>query len=103
MYCQSPYHPTKIRNPRILDYLRDKKILFVMDNFEHVLDGATFLQDILTAAPQVQILASSRVKLNLTGETVFNIEGLTVGEKISEKNSAIQFFMQSAKQSSTHI
>ena len=84
---------------RILDYLHDKKILFVMDNFEHVLDGATFLQDILTAAPQVQILASSRIKLNLTGETVFNIEGLTVGDKIPAKDSAVQLFVQSAKQS----
>jgi len=83
---------------RILDYLHDKKILFVMDNFEHVLDGATFVQDILTAASQVQILASSRVKLNLMGETIFNIEGLTVDENNFEKNSAIQLFVQSAKQ-----
>jgi len=83
---------------RILDYLHDKKILFVMDNFEHVLDGTTFVQDILIAAPQVQILASSRVKLNLTAETIFNIEGLTVGEKSSAKDSAVQLFVQSAKQ-----
>lgn len=84
---------------RILDYLQDKKILLVMDNFEHVLDGAPFVQDVLTAAPQVQILASSRIKLNLTGETVFNIEGLSVGEKNSSKDSAVQLFVQSAKQS----
>ena len=83
---------------RILGYLRDKKILLVMDNFEHVLDAATLLQEILAAAPQVQILASSRVKLNLMGETVFNIEGLTVDEHNIEKNSAIQLFAQNAKQ-----
>jgi predicted ATPase/class 3 adenylate cyclase len=83
---------------RILDYLYDKKILFVIDNFEHVLEGATFVQDILTGAPQVQILASSRIKLNLMGETVFNIEGLTVGDTSSAKDGAIQLFVQSAKQ-----
>jgi predicted ATPase len=83
---------------RILDYLRDKKILFVMDNFEHVLDGAMFLQDILTVASQVQILVSSRVKLNLMGEMVFTIEGLTVGDKSSSEDSAIQLFAQSAQQ-----
>lgn len=82
---------------RIVDYLRDKTILLVMDNFEHVLEGATFVQDILRAAPRVQILASSRAKLNLTGETVFNIEGLTVGDGSPEKNSAIQLFDLSAK------
>lgn len=83
---------------RILDYLHDKRILFVMDNFEHVLDGARFVQDILTTAPQVQILATSRIRLNLTGETVFNIRGLTIDEGNLEKNSAVQLFLQSAKQ-----
>jgi len=70
----------------------------VMDNFEHVLDGATFVQDILQAGLHVQVLASSRVKLNLMGETVFNIKGLAVGDKSSEEDSAIQLFEQSAKQ-----
>src|SRR5512135_2961602 len=82
---------------RIIDYLRDKAILLVMDNFEHVLDGANFVQDILRAAPGVQILATSRAKLNLMGETIFNIEGLTVGESSLEKNSAVQLFALSAK------
>jgi predicted ATPase/class 3 adenylate cyclase len=83
---------------RILEYLRDKTILLVMDNFEHVLDGATFVQEILKVAPQIQILATSRAKLNLTGETVFNIKGLTIGNGSSEKDSAIQLFTQSARQ-----
>jgi len=78
---------------RILEYLRDKTILLVMDNFEHVLDGTTFVQDLLKAAPRVQILVTSRAKLNLTGETVFNIEGLTVGDG----SSATQLFAQSAQ------
>src|SRR5215216_379932 len=82
---------------RIMEYLRDKAVLLVMDNFEHVLDGATFVQDILRAAPRVQILATSRAKLNLMGETIFNIEGLTVGESRLEKNSAVQLFTQSAR------
>jgi len=82
---------------RIVDYLRDKKILLVMDNFEHVLDGATFVQEILSAAPRVQVLASSRAKLNLMGETVFNIDGLTISDADIEKTSAVQLFAQSAK------
>ena len=83
---------------RILDYLRDKKILLVMDNFEHVLEGAAFVQDILKEAPRVQILASSRARLNLMVETVFNIEGLTVDDRSLQRNSAIQLFAQSARQ-----
>ena len=78
---------------RVVNYLRDKKILLVMDNFEHVLDGATFMQEILSAAPQVQVLASSRARLNLTGETVFQIEGLST----RDGESAVQLFAQNAK------
>ena len=58
---------------RVIEYLRDKEILLVMDNFEHVLDGATFIQEILRAAPRVRHCDIPR-KLNLIGETVLNIE-----------------------------
>jgi len=89
---------TESPKSRVLDYLRDRTVLLVMDNFEHVLEGATFVQEILKAAPHVQILATSRAKLNVTGEAVFNIEGLTFGDGSSEKDSAIQLFVQSARQ-----
>jgi predicted ATPase len=82
---------------RIIDYLRDKTTLLVMDNFEHVLDGVVFVQEILEAAPRAQVLATSRAKLNLMSETIFNIGGLTVDEDSPEKNSAIQLFAQSAR------
>ena len=83
---------------RVIDYLHDKRILLVMDNFEHVLDGATFIQEILKSAPNIQVLASSRIKLNLMGETIFNIEGLIIGTANTERASAIQLFVQSAQQ-----
>lgn len=98
---------------RVLDYLRDKAVLLVLDNmehllsnqnspglsnnFEHVPDGAAFVQEILTAAPHVQILVTSRVRLNLMSETVFNIGGLTIGAAEIEQNSAIELFAQSAR------
>ena len=82
---------------RIVDYLRDKTTLLVMDNFEHVLDGVVFVQEILEAAPRAQVLATSRVKLNLLSETIFNIGGLSVDEASPQKNSAIQLFAQSAR------
>ncbi|HXT35300.1 MAG TPA: helix-turn-helix domain-containing protein, partial [Chloroflexota bacterium] len=81
---------------RIVGYLQDKATLLVMDNFEHVLDGAVFVQDLLGSAPRVQILATSRAKLNLMSETLFTIEGLLVDEISPERNSALQLFAQSA-------
>ncbi len=82
---------------RIVDYLRAGATLLVLDNFEHVLDGAMFVQELLEAAPRAQVLATSRVKLNLMSETIFNIGGLTVDAASLEQNSAIHLFAQSAR------
>lgn len=60
----------------LLDYLRQKELLLVMDNFEHLLSGADIVTDILQKAPGVKILSTSRERLNLTSEAVFLLSGL---------------------------
>lgn len=60
----------------LLDYLRHKQLLLVMDNFEQVLAGADIVNDILQNAPQVKILNTSRERLNLSDETVYMLSGL---------------------------
>ena len=55
---------------QLLTYLTNKCQLLVFDNFEHVIDGASIVTEILQAAPQVKVLVTSRTKLNVTGETV---------------------------------
>jgi len=52
---------------QLLDALREKHLLLVMDNCEHVLDGMELLAEILAVAPGVNILATSRERLNLEG------------------------------------
>lgn len=65
-----------IRKQQLLDFLANKQMLLLIDNWEHLLDYANLLNDILTAAPKVKILATSREKLNLLGETTFVLEGM---------------------------
>ena len=55
----------------LFDYCREKEILLIFDNFEHVLSGASFLSDLLEIAPRILIIATSRERLNLRVETVF--------------------------------
>jgi len=50
---------------QLLRYLRKKQLLLVMDNFEHLLDGAGIVSEILQTAPAMKILATSRERLNL--------------------------------------
>lgn len=56
---------------QLLDYCREKNLLLVFDNMEHVLDGAPLLADLLQAAPGLKIVATSRERLNLRLETTY--------------------------------
>ena len=92
---------------QILDYLRQKQLLLLMDNFEHLLDGVGLLNEILDVAPGVQILATSRERLHLHQEQVYSIQGLEfpdwetvspIGENgDAERYTAVQLFLQSAQ------
>lgn len=63
---------------QILDYLREKELLLHFDNFEHLLEGAAFIQKLLDSAPNLRILVTSRERLGLASEEVYVIEPLHV-------------------------
>ena len=84
---------------QLLDYLREKSILLVLDNFEHVLDGAKLVSAILQTAPAVKILTTSRERLQLSGETIFTLEGLAVpADELSADHGAVKLFIRTAHQ-----
>ena len=61
----------------LLSYLRDKELLLVVDNCEHLLGAAAVLvTDILKAAPGVRVIATSREPLSVPGEHVLPIPPL---------------------------
>ena len=76
---------------QLLDYLKPKQMLLVLDNCEHLLEGIAIAADILTAAPQVQILATSRAYLHLHGEFVFTLQGLAYDEDTADHPAALLF------------
>ncbi len=61
---------------QLLAHLAHEHLLLIFDNFEHLADGANIVSDILTAAPGVKVIATTRTKLNVTGETVLSLSGL---------------------------
>jgi predicted ATPase len=80
---------------QLLDYLRDKEMLLLVDNFEHLLLGVGLLLAILQEAPNVKLLVTSRERLNLTSEAVFVLGGLPVIHKdTAELSQAFQLFQQ---------
>src|SRR6185369_10077175 len=48
--------------------LAARQLLLVLDNFEHLLPAAVVVNDLLAAAPEVKVLATSRARLNLAAE-----------------------------------
>jgi predicted ATPase/DNA-binding CsgD family transcriptional regulator len=93
------FYPAGDPREQLLDYLRDKSLLLVLDNFEHLLAGADFISELLVDAPRVKALVTSRERLNLAEEWVLNVEGLSVpasGVEIAESDAA-QLFLQSAE------
>jgi predicted ATPase len=64
-----------VRN-QLLDYLRNKELLIVLDNFEHLVDGVDLIRDMLASCPDVKILVTSREPLYLESEWRLDLEGL---------------------------
>jgi predicted ATPase len=68
----------------VKDYLRDKHMLLVLDNFEQLVSAAPVVADLLATAPQLKIMTSSRVALNLHGEQAFPVPPLELPQTENE-------------------
>ncbi len=97
---------------RLLDYLREKRMLLVLDNFEQLLDKPENLQpviDILNQASGVTLLVTSRERLMLKEEWVYSLAGLRFPQSFQagemhaepewiEQYDALRLFYQRAHQ-----
>lgn len=77
----------------LVDFLRDKALLLLLDNCEHILDGiAPLVETLLQNAPKLKILATSRALLGSKGETVWLIPTLSLPKSSDEM--ALENLMQ---------
>lgn len=93
-------HEQKDPRAQLIDYLREKRALLVLDNAEHLLSGVDVLGEILAAAPDVKLIATSRERLHLTWEWLYELHGLEFPEQsteAAENFSAVQLFVQTAR------
>jgi predicted ATPase len=95
------FQPGGDSHHQLIDYLHDKSLLLVLDNFEHLLDGASIISDILVSTVAVKLLITSRERLNLQEEWVYEIRGLDYPMNDTapdiEGFSAVQLFVHSAR------
>jgi predicted ATPase/Tfp pilus assembly protein PilF len=105
---------------QLLSYLQEKRLLLIVDNLEHLVQETDLLAKIMLRAPHVKMMTTSRERLNLRGEWVMEIQGMSyphlrvssrfvsetaVADTTSslittewESYSAIKLFLQSAQQ-----
>jgi predicted ATPase/DNA-binding winged helix-turn-helix (wHTH) protein len=89
---------------RLSDFVRDKRMLVVLDSCEHVVEAAAVLSEqLLSAAPGVHILATSREPLRAEGERVYRLSPLdspTASSDITAAEAlafpAVQLFVERA-------
>ncbi len=88
---------------QLFNHLRHKQLLLILDNFEHVLDAAGVVLELLQAAPHLKILVTSRERLNVQAEVVLRLDGLPVPRQIDDPQAAayssVQLFMERAQRS----
>ncbi|MFL5803470.1 MAG: tetratricopeptide repeat protein, partial [Roseiflexaceae bacterium] len=94
----------------LLGYLRERHMLLVLDNFEHLLADIDLVAALVAHAPQVTILVTSRERLNLQTEWLFDVGGLAyppedqpesaTAQRLADATSysAVQLFVQRARQ-----
>ena len=87
-------------------WLKDRKGLLLLDEFEHLIPAAPCVSELLKTCPDLRILATSRELLGVTGEHGFEVGPLSLpaedllGEARASESEAVRLFVERAKASS---
>lgn len=86
---------------QLLSLLKERNLLLILDNYEHLPEGFSLVSDILKSASNVHVITTSRQRLSQEGETLFHLTGMDFPELASIEDaldfSTIKLFMNSAK------
>jgi predicted ATPase len=86
----------------VINYLRPRKVLLIVDNFEQVMAAAAVLSQLITETAQVILLVTSRERLRLSGERVVEVPPLEVPEVVDDADAlrhsdAVELFIDRAR------
>jgi predicted ATPase len=84
------FKPGIPRDAQLLGWLAERRLLLILDNFEHLVAGAPLVATMLDGSSGATIVATSREPLGLASETVFRLEGV-------DSAGSTELFLQSAR------
>ena len=86
---------------QLLDYLRNKRVLLVLDSFETVVESAGLVAELLSASEGSKVLVTSRVRLNLSGEHIYPLMGMSIPPADIQEQvvnySSVELFLDAAR------
>lgn len=87
-----PDQPGRSTMETLLRYVRERQLLIVLDNCEHLLEAsAAVLSEVLATAPRLTVLATSREPVNITGEATWQVPSLSL------RDEAVELFTERAR------
>ena len=88
---------------RVLDHVKDKRLLLVLDNFEQILPAAPIVGQLLAASAALKVIASSRAPLRIAGEQEFPVPPLDLPDPqhlpsldVLAQSDAVRLFIERA-------
>lgn len=81
----------------VKDYLRDKELLLVIDNFEHVVGAAPVIAELLQESPNVKVIVTTREMLRISGEHVYAVPPLETDAAGTAPTDAMELFLDRAR------
>ena len=88
---------------RVLDHIKGRRMLLVLDNFEQILPAAPVVGQLLGASPALKVIASSRAPLRIAGEQEFPVPPLDLPDperlpalEVLAQSDAVRLFVERA-------
>ncbi|MEO8631805.1 MAG: adenylate/guanylate cyclase domain-containing protein [Chloroflexota bacterium] len=89
---------------RVIEHVRGKRMLLVLDNFEQILPAATTVSALLASGPHLKVIASSRAALHISGEQEFPVPPLDLPDperlpslEVLAQSDAVKLFVERAR------
>jgi predicted ATPase len=103
-----PESPGQSQLDLVINYLRPRKMLLIVDNFEHVVAAAGVLEQLITETDQLRLLVTSRERLRLSGERVVEVPPLEVpgavdSDEVLRRSDAVELFIDRARAAGSEL
>jgi predicted ATPase len=92
---------------QLLDALSQRELLLILDGYEHLVDSATLVTEIIRHASRLRVLVTSRERLNIADETGYELHGLSAPSTDvtvdANESPAVRLFVERAQRSDSRF